>query len=88
MSPYWNKPLNFEKLKVEVPDDKSGKKVVQEFSVLLTIDDEMLSNTKGKLLVREEYLQALAALQSYFDRFPNKGAIVLGHPGIGGWSTL
>ena len=84
---FWNKPLNFEKLKVKVRDDESGKMVDQEFSVLM-IDGAILSSTKGKLVVREEYLEAVTAVQSYFDKFPETGAIIVGHPGIGGWFTL
>ena len=79
---FWNQPLKYEKL-VVVADDGSGMEVEESFIVLM-IDDRLLSDTNGKLIVRREYLDAVTKLEEYYAKFPFKGALILGYPGIGG----
>ena len=80
---FWKQPLEFEKL-VVIADDGSGVKVEQSFTVLM-IDARRLSDTNGKLLVRTEYRDALTALEAFHAKFPLKGVLILGYPGIGGY---
>jgi hypothetical protein len=78
---FWGEPLSLEQLSV-ISTDEDGMPVKNSFNVL-KIDSRVVPETKGKMIVRKEYLDAVANLEKRFASFPNTGAIVLGHPGIG-----
>ena|ERR1700761_2911956 len=79
---FWGKPLNFEQHVVSA-DDEDGLLVPKSFDVL-TIDDFLLTRTNGRLIVRQEYLNAVTRLEERYASYPETGGIVVGHPGIGG----
>jgi hypothetical protein len=70
---FWKKPLKMEQI-----DEDSDS-----FNVLM-IHPRLLQDTKGRLIVRQEYLNALVRLEDQYALYPRSGAVVLGHPGIGG----
>ena len=84
---FWGKPLDFEPdITVgSVGDDEDDSKVVETSFKVLTIGGRLkdLSSTKGRLIVRQEYLDAALSLNEQDELWPNTGAVMIGHPGIG-----
>ena len=67
---------------VSVDDDGSGEGTRRSF--VLMVNDGIFPDTKGKMIVRAEYIDALPALEEYYAKFPRRGYIIVGYPGIGG----
>ena len=88
---FWGKPLDFEQ-DVTVAsvndneDDEERMEVdnLKSFKVLtIGAGFKDLRLTKGRLIVRQEYLDAVVSLNKRNNERGNTGAIVIGHPGIG-----
>ena len=67
---FWGKPLNFEEQVVSVDDDGSGEGTRRFF--VLMVDDDIFPDTKGKMIVRAEYIEALPPLEEYYAKFPRR----------------
>ena len=86
---FWGRPLDFE-TDVTVAsvgddeDDEESMTVEKSFKVLrISADLDHLGSTKGRLIVRQEYLDAVIFLNEQYEVWPSAGAVVIGHPGIG-----
>ena len=85
---FWGKPLDFEDVTIASVEDDEERMEVDNLKLLkvLTIGagfDHLLL-TKGRLIVRQEYLDAVVSLNKRnSNERGNTGAIVIGHPGIG-----
>ena len=88
---FWGKPLDFEQdVTVASVDDNEDDEERMEVDNLksfkvLTIGAGFkdLRLTKGRLIVRQEYLDAVVSLNKRNNERGNTGAVVIGHPGIG-----
>ena len=86
---FWGKPLDFEPDTTvgsvgNDEDDEESMVVEKSFKVLMiSARLKNLSSTKGRLIVRQEYLDAVVPLNERFEKRPYTGAVVIGHPGIG-----
>ena len=87
---FWGKALDFEPdvTVASVADDKDDEEsmAVNKSFKVLTIGTGLspqLDLTKGRLIVCQEYLDALVSLNEEYEAWPETGAIVIGHPGIG-----
>ena len=90
---FWGKPLDFEQdVRVTVAsvndneDDEERMEVdnLKSFKVLtIGAGFKDLRLTKGRLIVRQEYLDAVVSLNKRNNERGNTGAVVIGHPGIG-----
>ena len=83
---FWGKPLDFEPdvTVASVADDEESMAVDKSFKVL-TIGASLpqLRSTQGRLIVRQEYVEAVVRLNELDGLWPETGAVVIGHPGIG-----
>jgi hypothetical protein len=87
---FWGKPLEFEP-DVRVPcvdeeseDDEESMAAEKSFKVLtIGAGLRQLRLTKGRLIVRQEYLDAVVSLNKQDNEWSKTGAVVIGHPGIG-----
>lgn len=84
----WGKPIEFEPdVTVRVDEDDEESMVAEKSFKVLTIGAGLdhLVSTKGRLIVRQEYLDAVEHLNERYDSEVRRytGAVVIGHPGIG-----
>ena len=88
---FWGKPLDFEPdvtvasvADDEDDDDEESMAVDKPFKVLkIGASLPQLESTQGRLIVRQEYLEAVVRLNELYESWPKAGAVVIGHPGIG-----
>ena len=82
---FWGKPLDFEDVTIaSVDDNEDDEERMKSFKVLtIGAGFDHLLLTEGRLIVRQEYLDAVVSLNKRNNERGKTGAIVIGHPGIG-----